>query len=68
MLEIMITRSYQWRSIEDGKVKSKRMKDVLHTQLKTLSSSGVLKTHDACLSRYTSDYHIEKHLNRKRKE
>ena len=50
------------------KSKSKKRRNVLHTKLETLPFLTVLKTHDACISRYTSDYHIEKYLNRKRKE
>ena len=41
------------------------MKAVLHTELETLPSLAELKIHDACASRYTSDYHIEKYLNRR---
>ena len=47
-------------------LKSKKRNDDLH--LRTVSSEIVLKTHEACISRYTSDYRIEKYLNRKKKE
>lgn len=50
------------------KANSKKKENVLHTELETLPSSTVLKTHDACISRHTSDYHIEKCLKRKKKE
>ena len=50
------------------KEKSKKRKDILHTKLEKLPSSTVLQTHDASISRYTSDCHIEKYLNRKKKE
>ena len=50
------------------KTKSKNRKDVLHIELETLQYLAILKTHDICISRYTSDYHIEKYFNTKRKE
>ena len=50
----------------DWKLKSKKRNDDLH--LRTVSSEVVLKTHEACISRYTSDYHIEKYLKRKKTE
>ena len=40
----------------------------LHTELETLPSLVVLKTHDDCISRYTSSYYIEKYLDKKRKK
>ena len=40
----------------------------MHTELETLPSSAVLKTHGACISRYSADYQIEKYLIRKWKE
>ena len=40
----------------------------LHTELETLPSLVVLKTHDDCISRYTSNYYIEKYLDKKRKK
>ena len=36
--------------------KSKKRKDVLHTQFKSLPATAVLKCHEACVSRYTSEY------------
>ena len=50
------------------KTKSKNRKDALHIELETLRYLAILKTHDICISRYTSDYHIEKYFNTKRKE
>ena len=40
----------------------------MRTELETLPSLAVLKTHGACVSRYFADYHIEKYLNRNWKE
>ena len=48
--------------------KSKKRKDDLHKQFKSLPATTVLKAHEACTSRYTSEYHIQKYLNRKRRE
>ena len=48
--------------------KSKKRKDVLHTQFKSLPATAVLKCHEACVSRYTSEYDIQLYLKRKNKE
>ena len=49
-------------------LKSKKRSDVLHTEFRSLPASTVLRSHEACISRYTSQFHIDKYLKRKAKE
>lgn len=48
--------------------KSKKRNDDLHTRFKSLPHTIVLKAHESCTSRYTSEYHIDKFLKRKKRE
>ena len=47
--------------------KSKKRNDDLHTRFKSLPHTIIIKAHEASTSRYTSEYHIDKFLKRKKR-